>query len=69
MEAVLKIPDRDVSPADEGINRFPILSHTFSTDMGFREDCSMSMFFSSGIFLAMRISASQFFFCAFFRPY
>ena len=32
------VPDKDAPPADEGINRFPILSHTLSTNMGFREE-------------------------------
>jgi len=36
-ETVLKISDRDVPPMDEGINRFSILSHTLSTNMGFRK--------------------------------
>jgi hypothetical protein len=36
--------------------------------MDFREDGSMSMFLSFASFLAMCISASQFFFCTFFPP-
>jgi hypothetical protein len=45
IEAVLKIPHRDVPPADKGTNLLLTLSHTPSTNTGFRGERSLGKTF------------------------